>query len=317
MTFKFRIQINEAKNIILLITEATFNGMDELESRSEEFRKTFDKEIELSPYKLMSSFLDKITVTISRQQFEFESVLGYILNHDHESLVRNPFEDLFNNIIISDVESRNLDYNLIDMKKMTEEYLEDHYTKSSSYETLKRYESMISIKYSSRYIEFEEKSNNEIEIKKSLSSLYNENILVEYESGNIFFIPFVIIENIILHSYKIKKCEHCGKYFATKTLKQKYCTFNSTYEEFTHLKCKQAVKDISQKLTRNKKNIYTYICNNEIDDNKINDFLDSCKEYRKKINQKKSTENFKEYDNFLEEHRKYKTRGYKIHAAKK
>ena len=73
---------------------------------------------------------------------------------------------------------------------------------------------------------------------------------------------FALWHYLIFHGYtKFNKCHHCETYFATTTLKQKYCTRNSPYEGYTDLNCEQAVRDILQKLNRRKKVISAHFYN--------------------------------------------------------
>ena len=47
-----------------------------------------------------------------------------------------------------------------------------------------------------------------------------------------------------LNDYRIKKCSHCGKWFATKNGKVNYCDRNSPIEKYSHLKCVEAQQRI-------------------------------------------------------------------------
>lgn len=64
------------------------------------------------------------------------------------------------------------------------------------------------------------------------------------------------------HDYKLVRCKHCGKWFATKTLKQEYCDrispcFNVIVKGKPPLPCEQAVRNIFQKCGRIKNRIET------------------------------------------------------------
>lgn len=64
------------------------------------------------------------------------------------------------------------------------------------------------------------------------------------------------------HDYKIAKCQHCGKWYATKTLKKKYCDrispcFGTIVKGKEPLSCEQAVRNILQKCSRIKNRIET------------------------------------------------------------
>lgn len=63
----------------------------------------------------------------------------------------------------------------------------------------------------------------------------------EYFCYSMADVPFAILHYLLSNSYKFRRCEHCGKYFATKTFKQKYCTRNSPLILQKPLKCGEAV----------------------------------------------------------------------------
>lgn len=72
-----------------------------------------------------------------------------------------------------------------------------------------------------------------------------------------------IFHFLTLNNYKFRKCEHCGKYFATKSLKQKYCYRKSPYKGYEHLDCNIAVKNIMQSLRRKRRSILKNLDNNQ------------------------------------------------------
>ena len=101
------------------------------------------------------------------------------------------------------------------------------------------------------------------------------------------------------------KCEHCGRWFATTTLKNKYCPRKSTFSGYTQHNCEQAVRNISQELQGEKKRIYnamtTYTTN--YGNEEINNFLDKCSVFRDKIKNRASVENLSEYWEFLKNYK--------------
>ena len=111
---------------------------------------------------------------------------------------------------------------------------------------------------------------------------------------------FAIWHYLIFHGYnKFNQCHHCGNYFSTNTLKQKYCNDNSPYDGYTHLDCEQAVRNIKQKLIRRRKVIYTnlfYNYNNDI----LYQFLDEYDKMNVIIKERSSVENLKNLENFLD-----------------
>ena len=64
------------------------------------------------------------------------------------------------------------------------------------------------------------------------------------------------------HDYKLARCQHCGTWFATKTLKKKYCDrispcFGVVVKGKTPLSCEQTVRNILQKCGRIRNRIET------------------------------------------------------------
>ena len=123
-----------------------------------------------------------------------------------------------------------------------------------------------------------------------------------YFCHNILDVVFAVLHCCIYCGYKFVKCNHCGKFFATKSLKQKYCTRKSSYLNYQHLECEPAVRNINQQLQRKKKRIYngmtTYIETSDKVD-KVNTFLDMCANYHDKIKELASIENLQAYNTFL------------------
>lgn len=121
---------------------------------------------------------------------------------------------------------------------------------------------------------------------------------------SILDIVFHLLYFYTLNKMKLVKCEHCGRWFATSTLKVKYCSRKSVFTGYTHLNCEQAVRNINQELGRNKKRIYNsltaYYPSN---DDTIYSFLDRCAEYRENIKVQASVKNLSAYWDFL---KKYK-----------
>lgn len=66
---------------------------------------------------------------------------------------------------------------------------------------------------------------------------------------------FSILHYLFLNNYKLRKCEHCGKYFATKTLKTKYCNRFSPYKGYESMSCSIAVDHILKKIKKRKGNV--------------------------------------------------------------
>lgn len=96
-----------------------------------------------------------------------------------------------------------------------------------------------------------------------------------YRCYSMIDIPFAILHFLLRNNYKFKRCEHCGKYFATHTFKQKYCTRKNPLnikKDDKYLTCKEAVDYTMGNLRKRKATIYSNIeeHHNEV----LNDFLD-------------------------------------------
>lgn len=120
-------------------------------------------------------------------------------------------------------------------------------------------------------------------METALDNIVSDENFFVYNCYSIVDVPFAILHYLLLNEYKFRECEHCGKIFATKTLKQKYCTRKSPYPKKQHLECKEAAKNIMTHITQRKNGVYTNLERNHSekaeDFNKINEFI-----YRKDKN---------------------------------
>ncbi|MFQ9513024.1 MAG: hypothetical protein ACLR19_05195 [Clostridia bacterium] len=85
-------------------------------------------------------------------------------------------------------------------------------------------------------------------------------------------VPFAILHFLLRNDYKFKRCEHCEKFFATHSYKQKYCTRKSPLLKYSNLECGEAVNKAMVDLRKRKSTIYTNI--NRHHPENLNDFLD-------------------------------------------
>ena len=122
--------------------------------------------------------------------------------------------------------------------------------------------------------------------------------------------PFHLIYGLLYYyayyNLKLVKCQHCGRWFATTSFKNKYCPRKSTFNGYTHLNCEQAVRNIKQELARKKKRIYNKLVSYGFvydGESPSNQFLNDCFEYKSKIDNKSSVENLSEYWDFLENYK--------------
>lgn len=133
----------------------------------------------------------------------------------------------------------------------------------------------------------------------------NEGLQVK-NATSILDIVFHLLYYYTLNNLKLVKCEHCGRWFVTSNLKNKYCTRNSTIIGYTHLNCEQAVRNIKQQCGRKKNRIETK-ANNAINLKKysvvssfVDDFVNECYVYLDEISKKSSVENLSNYLSFLD-----------------
>lgn len=134
----------------------------------------------------------------------------------------------------------------------------------------------------------------------------NEGIQVK-NATSILDIVFHLLYYYTLNNLKLVKCEHCGRWFATSTLKTKYCPRNSPIKGYTHLNCEQAVRNIKQQCSRKKNRIETK-ANNANKGNVLNhsyssfivDFQKQCDCYIERLSKRLSVNNLSDYLHFLD-----------------
>lgn len=106
---------------------------------------------------------------------------------------------------------------------------------------------------------------------KALQHNLSECSLFFYECYSLSDVVYSILHFLTINKYKFNKCHHCGQYFATPSNKQIYCPRNSSYRNFEHLSCEQAVRNIFQKIRRKQRKIYRNLSENYHLDN-LNNF---------------------------------------------
>jgi hypothetical protein len=122
-----------------------------------------------------------------------------------------------------------------------------------------------------------------------------------YSCNSIEEVLFAVWHYLIFHGYsKFNQCHHCGKIFATTSLKIKYCNDYSPFEKYTHLNCEQAVRNIKQKLVRRKKVVYNNLRNHSFSDDIIWQFQNECSDLNDKVSKCSSVENLKMLEHFLD-----------------
>lgn len=136
-------------------------------------------------------------------------------------------------------------------------------------------------------------------IKGTLSNPFDTS---DYTAGSIFVVKDIVdVIYSLLYFYafnhlKQKKCDHCGKWFSTDTLKTKYCSRKSPMEQYSHLKCRRAAEDCRKKLRERETAIYDNWKQNLIKyGDRIDDLRNTCNKYLKIL----SVENLQALTDYL------------------
>lgn len=111
------------------------------------------------------------------------------------------------------------------------------------------------------------------------------------------------------NEYKIIRCKHCGKWFATKTLKEQYCKRESPclgtiIKGKAPIPCEQAVQNIRQKQRRRYNNIYHYLYSYAKEQREIDYFVTQAQIFKDEIKNNPSPHNFQAYETFLDRYPK-------------
>lgn len=122
-----------------------------------------------------------------------------------------------------------------------------------------------------------------------------------YECNSITDLIVASMDYLLRKGYRIKRCDHCGKGFATKTLKSKYCQRLSPIKKYHRLKCEPAVRNARQDLERKHKYLYKRFDTAINPPMTMEQFLNESSNHRKTIRQQSSTLNLCLYQHFLEE----------------
>ena len=117
---------------------------------------------------------------------------------------------------------------------------------------------------------------------------------------------FALVHYFVFNGYKITKCAHCGHLFATKNLKEKYCSHNSPFIGYESYSCKNAVKAIKDMLEKKRVAEYERL-RKKVEEYGVasqhskvfNDFCVSCNEYKTRLKNGASCELLQEYKAFL------------------
>lgn len=131
--------------------------------------------------------------------------------------------------------------------------------------------------------------------------------LTIYNCSDLQQVAFSILHFLILGGFKFAGCKHCGRLYATKTLKAVYCSRKSTYRGYERYTCKDAVKHINDSLEKRRKTVYErlrvradeYGYHSKYGE-VFRDFQDRCTEYKVTIKKEASVRNLQEYSSYLQ-----------------
>lgn len=97
------------------------------------------------------------------------------------------------------------------------------------------------------------------DIQEVLNGITGQEQCYIYRCHSMTDISFATWHYLLTNGYKFKRCEHCGKYFATKSLKTKYCPRKSPYKNYGHLTCAVAVDHLKKAIKKRERNICNYL----------------------------------------------------------
>jgi len=151
----------------------------------------------------------------------------------------------------------------------------------------------------------------DFDIEKLFDEYKDNARIFTYTCYDVKDIIFSVVHYLILQKYQFNQCSHCGRYFATKTLKNKYCKRKSPYtgygrfSSFEQTECEQAVRDILQEIRRDIRRIDDFLCDLDRENNTQNAsvFGKACDIYREKMNQFYTVENLKGFEKLLVDQR--------------
>lgn len=152
------------------------------------------------------------------------------------------------------------------------------------------------------------KDIEELRIESNITTTFTLKSQIDKNEGFIFKVAhireiiYALLYYYAFYGYHLVCCEHCVRWFATKSFKNKYCPRKTTFEGYTHLQCKQAVDNIMQEIRRRKKNRRSVLENYKgtYQNDELDAFLQKFNEFNDKLKQRKSIENLQACINWLE-----------------
>ncbi len=131
---------------------------------------------------------------------------------------------------------------------------------------------------------------------------YSQGLIIN-DVTSIYDVVYGLLYYYAFNGLKLVKCEHCGRWFATSTLKNKYCSRKSTFPGYTHLNCEQAVRNIMQNCGRIKNRIDIKAAATptaQLHTNAfVNDFFKQCEPLYLSVKESPTVENLSKYHAFL------------------
>ncbi|MBR3419202.1 MAG: hypothetical protein IKG82_10980 [Oscillospiraceae bacterium] len=150
-------------------------------------------------------------------------------------------------------------------------------------------------------------SSNITEIHKPITHEdYEYKDGMQFTINSVLDLLFSLLYFYTFEGLKIKRCHHCGKWFATSTLKTNYCARISPCSEMTIAgkpllnakePCKQAVKTIRQRFLSRKDSIRQNFSTNHPD--RLDDFYKQCADYLARYDKAPTIENIVAFHNYL------------------
>lgn len=136
-------------------------------------------------------------------------------------------------------------------------------------------------------------------------NLQNEMGLRAENIRQVLDIIYSLLYYYALNGYNLKRCEHCGRWFATKTFKQKYCPRKSLFPEYEDVTCSEAANKIFTNIQNQHRTIKKWADNYFLPEDEI--MVSFSNDYKKIKESRRSVENLTNAFVMLEEYkRKFK-----------
>lgn len=134
-----------------------------------------------------------------------------------------------------------------------------------------------------------------------------------YHCSDLQQVAFSILHFLILNGFKFASCKHCGRLYATKTLKIKYCNRKSTFKGYEEYSCDEARNRIVDSLEKRRKSVYEWL--RQRSDGRqygftprseyrkygeaLDIFSNKCNDFKAAIKEAASIENLQRYSEYL------------------